>query len=224
MAKCRKYFHINLKSYFFLLPSGSSGTCARICMNALLQNSLSKKCKKRKLRQKLGVQMLVHQGVTALWQWGVQSLRSLPAETQHKTASGPGTSLFLQHKREEAQPELSSADSTHQGHYTCCEVADRLTDEHVNPLGFVFPLNADKEDRNSGQHDDHPKTTDHGLRVQTEAQQDGPEDQVADRDQDVNLTKNNKNKFDPTLASSVFFENLNVLYRKNLQGNSFMHF
>lgn len=97
-------------------------------------------------------------------------------------------------------------------------MADTLTDEHVNPLGFVFPLNTDKENRNSGQHDDHPKTTDHGLRVQTEAQQDGPEDQVGDRDQDVNLPNNNNNKntFYPTLASSVFFLffyiYLNVLY------------
>lgn len=56
MVKCRKNLHIHLKSYIFSTPlqSRSSGTCATICLNALLQNSLREQCKKKKFKTKAG--------------------------------------------------------------------------------------------------------------------------------------------------------------------------
>lgn len=63
----------------------------------------------------------------------------------------------------------------------------KLTDERVDALWFFFPMDAQEVDGYAGEHDDQTDATNHGLRVETETQQQRPEHQVADRNQQVHL-------------------------------------
>lgn len=70
----------------------------------------------------------------------------------------------------------------------------RLTYEPGDPFGLVLPPNTHKVHRDPGQHDDHAQAAHHWFRVQTEAQQHHPEQQVADGDQQVHL---HRTEFNP---------------------------
>lgn len=69
--------------------------------------------------------------------------------------------------------------------------AKQLTNQSVDPFGFVLALNTQEVDGDASQHDDHSQATNHRFRVQTEAQQHGPENHVADGDQQVYLHRAN---------------------------------
>lgn len=69
----------------------------------------------------------------------------------------------------------------------CCTVTEPLTDQPVERPGFVLPVHAHKIHGDARQHDDHAKAANHGFRVETEAQQHGPEDHVGDGDQHAYL-------------------------------------
>lgn len=52
------------------------------------------------------------------------------------------------------------------------------TNEGVEALGLVVPVDPQEVDRDSSQHDSHAEATHHRLRVQREDEQEGPEQQV----------------------------------------------
>jgi len=55
-----------------------------------------------------------------------------------------------------------------------------LTDDGVEALGLVVPVDAQEVDGHAGQHDGQADAAHHGLRVQGEDEQEGPEQQVDD--------------------------------------------
>lgn len=63
----------------------------------------------------------------------------------------------------------------------------QLTDEVIETLGLVLPVNTQEIDGYSCQHDSQANATHHGLRPQAEDQQEGPEQQVDDGEQQVDL-------------------------------------
>lgn len=56
-----------------------------------------------------------------------------------------------------------------------------LTDEVIYAFWLVFPVNSQEINRHSSEHNDQPHSTHQRLRVQTEAQQESPEEQVTHR-------------------------------------------
>lgn len=54
------------------------------------------------------------------------------------------------------------------------------TDDGVEALGLVVPVDAQEVDGHAGQHDGQADAAHHGLRVQREDEQEGPEQQVDD--------------------------------------------
>lgn len=69
------------------------------------------------------------------------------------------------------------------------------TDEVTDTLWLGFPVHPQEVNWYTSEHDDQPNTTHHWLRVQTEAQQQGPEHQVGDRDKEVYLMSRDENRF-----------------------------
>lgn len=53
-----------------------------------------------------------------------------------------------------------------------------LTNKGVKALGFVVPVNSQEINRDPSQHDGQANTTHHGLRVQREDEEEGPEEEV----------------------------------------------
>lgn len=53
-----------------------------------------------------------------------------------------------------------------------------LTNKCVEALWLVVPVDSQEVDGDTGQHDGQPDAAHHGLRVQGEDEQEGPEDQV----------------------------------------------
>ena len=94
------------------------------------------------------------------------------------TQNTPGIFTIIEKKKEKL--------GTEEG-YGLFSGTDILTNKHGEPPGFFLPLNSHKVNRDSSEHDDHSKATNHRLRVQTEAQQHSPENQVGDRHQQADL-------------------------------------
>lgn len=63
----------------------------------------------------------------------------------------------------------------------------QLTNEVIETLGLVLPVNTQEIDGHSCQHDGQASTTHHGFRPQAKDQQEGPEQQVDDGEQQVDL-------------------------------------
>lgn len=63
----------------------------------------------------------------------------------------------------------------------------QLTNELIETPGLVLPVNSQEIDGHSCQHDSQAGATHHGLRPQAEDQQEGPEQQVDDGEQQVDL-------------------------------------
>lgn len=61
------------------------------------------------------------------------------------------------------------------------------TNEAVDTLWFFLPVHTQEVDGYTSKHDDQAHATNHWLRVETEAQQQSPEHQVAHRHQQVHL-------------------------------------
>lgn len=52
---------------------------------------------------------------------------------------------------------------------------NRLTNEDIEALRLVVPVDSQEVDGDTGQHDGQADATHHGLRVQREDEQEGPE-------------------------------------------------
>ena len=63
----------------------------------------------------------------------------------------------------------------------------QLTNEVIETLGLVLPVNTQEIDGHSCQHDGQASATHHRLRQQAKDQQEGPEQQVDDGEQQVDL-------------------------------------
>lgn len=66
---------------------------------------------------------------------------------------------------------------------------DNLTNKFVDALRLVVPVNSQEIDGDAGKHDGEANTTNDGLGVKREDEQEGPEDQVNDGPNQADLEK-----------------------------------